>query len=223
MRVYSLETLLFLAAIGLCVSLTSPTDQKFLGHGESGFDTVRKALKSADIIDEVVDDFQPKCFLAPFYTEREKPVALGNIFKESKTKERPSLKVYCPHIKSTSGLTIALTDPDAPSRDDPKWSEMCHWIAMIYSPDEDSDEIESRVPINEKELVEYKPPGPPAKTGYHRYVFLLLEGVNTNLTAPQDRQHWGTGKERHGVRGWAEKEGLKVIGANYFIEKNKKQ
>jgi len=25
--------------------------------------------------------------------------------------------------------TIALTDPDAPSRDDPEWSEICHWIA----------------------------------------------------------------------------------------------
>jgi hypothetical protein len=43
------------------------------------------------------------------------------------------------------------------------------------------------------------------------------------LTAPEDRQHWGTGMERHGVRDWAKKERLKVIGANYFIEKNKMQ
>jgi phosphatidylethanolamine-binding protein (PEBP) family uncharacterized protein len=68
-----------------------------------------------------------------------------------------------------------------------------------------------------------KPPGPPSKTGYHRYVFLLLEGDNSNLTAPEDRQHWGMEKERHGVRDWAKREGLEVIGANYFIEKNKKQ
>lgn len=68
-----------------------------------------------------------------------------------------------------------------------------------------------------------KPPGPPPKTGYHRYIFILLEGETTNLTAPDDRQHWGTGKQGHGVRDWAKKEGLKVIGANYFIEKNKKQ
>jgi hypothetical protein len=54
-------------------------------------------------------------------------------------------------------------------------------------------------------------------------VFLLLEGNNTNLTAPEDRQHWGTGKKRHGVRDWAKTEGLEVIGANFFIEKNKKQ
>jgi len=222
-----LEPLLFLAASGLCASLTSSTDQKLIGHSESGFEAIRRALKSADIIDEVIDDFQPKCFVAPYYCKSKKdepsPVAFGNILKESKTKERPSLKVYCPHIKNTPGLTIALTDPDAPSRDDPKWSEMCHWITMIYIPEEDSHEIDLNVHIDEKELVAYKPPGPPAKTGYHRYVFVLLEGDNTNLTAPEDRQHWGTGKERHGVRDWAEKEGLKVIGANYFVEKNKKQ
>lgn len=68
-----------------------------------------------------------------------------------------------------------------------------------------------------------KSPGPPSKTGYHRYVFVLLAGDNTNLTAPSKRQHWGTDKTKHGVRDWAKKEGLEVIGANWFIEKNKKQ
>lgn len=67
-----------------------------------------------------------------------------------------------------------------------------------------------------------KAPGPPKGTGYHRYVFVLLEGDNTNLTMPEDRQHWGTGKEGHGVWDWAKEEGLEVIGANWFKEKQKK-
>lgn len=29
------------------------------------------------------------------------------------------------------GLTIVLTDPDAPSRKSPEWSEVCHWIAKV--------------------------------------------------------------------------------------------
>jgi len=223
MRFILSGTFLFLVATCLCASLPTSEDQKLIGHSKSGFDTIRQALKNADIIDEVVDDFQPKCFVAPYYGKKERPVALGNIFKQSKTKERPSLKIYCPDMKSTPGLTLALTDPDAPSRDDPKWSEMCHWIAQIYpTSDQCNDEIELDHK-HEWELVEYKPPGPPPKTGYHRYIFLLLEGDNTNLTAPEDRQHWGTGKKRHGVRDWAKKEGLQVIGANYFIEKNKEQ
>lgn len=178
--------------------------------------------------------------MVPLYGKKERPVALGNVFKEAKTKGKPALRIYCPHMQSTPGLTIALTDPDAPSRDDPKWSEMCHWISTIPISNQDGVQIDLEGRTEEKDLVECerfigcfscianhqfidKPPGPPAKTGYHRYVFLLLEGDNSNLTAPEDRQHWGTGKKRHGVRDWAKQEGLEVIGANYFIEKNKKQ
>lgn len=68
-----------------------------------------------------------------------------------------------------------------------------------------------------------KPPGPPQKTGLHRYIFVLLAGDNKNITAPGDRKNWGTGKARNGVRQWAEEQGLVVLGANYFVSKNKKQ
>ena len=97
-------------------------------------------MKKAGIVNDVIEDFEPKCFVVPAYGKKRRPVALGNIFKQSKTKERPSLKIYCPEMKSTLGLTIALTDPDAPSRDDPKWSEMCHWIGIVHaSGQEDSN------------------------------------------------------------------------------------
>lgn len=111
------------------------------------------SLKNAGIIDEVVDDFQPKCFLAPYYGGKEMPVALGNIFKQSVTKEKPGMRFHCPHVSINTGLTIALTDPDAPSRKDPKWSEMCHWIAriIVYGDGSDASSIEVSV---EDELVE---------------------------------------------------------------------
>ena len=75
----------------------------------------------------------PKCFVAPFFHKKqnEYPVALGNILTPSKTKKSPSIKIYCPELQVASGLTIVLTDPDAPSRDNPKWSEMCHWIEIV--------------------------------------------------------------------------------------------
>jgi hypothetical protein len=113
-------------------------------------------LKQAGIIDEVIDDFMPKCFLVPFYGKKEIPVTLGNIFKQSKTKEKPSLKIYCPDIQNTPSLTIALTDPDAPSRENPKWSEMCHWIGIVPILDQkqssDGNGFETELHI--KELVE---------------------------------------------------------------------
>jgi hypothetical protein len=113
-------------------------------------------LKNAGIIDQVIDDFEPgelKCFVSPSYGKKERPVALGNTFKQSKTKKKPSLKIYCPHLETTPGLTIALTDPDAPSRDDPKWSEMCHWIAVISTSGTESVEINLGGHIDEKDLI----------------------------------------------------------------------
>lgn len=199
-------------------------DQEVLENLKDPFDIIRHTLQDAGVIDDVLDDFKPSCFLLPYYGVK-RPVILGNALKKSTTKDAPSVKIYCPGNPDIKGLTVALTDPDAPSRDNPKWSEMCHWIATI--PEEDRPrvaEIEVNYDPDElDELVNYKSPAPPPKTGHHRYVFVLLEGANSNLTKPDDRQHWGTGKARHGVRDWAEKEKLKVVGANFFYEKNKKQ
>lgn len=79
-----------------------------------------------------------------------------------------------------------------------------------------------------KDVIDYKPPGPPPKTGKHRYVFLAFAPVNgttkkLQLSKPDDRQHWGTGKERHGVRDWAEDNGLVAVGANFIYSKNEEQ
>ncbi|RDL38445.1 PEBP-like protein [Venustampulla echinocandica] len=187
-------------------------------------------LKKASIIDDVIDDFQPKCVIVPYYGRKGRPVSLGNKFKPSKTKHKPSLRIYCPDMRETLGLTLVLTDPDAPERDNSKLSEYCHWIGIVIGLSS-SDELGQYFDLDavvdhdwvENEVVEYQAPNPPPKTGYHRYVFVLLEGDTSNLTAPSDRKHWGMGKGGRGVREWAKQEGLAVIGANWFIEKNKKQ
>ncbi|KAG4435491.1 hypothetical protein IFR05_009030 [Cadophora sp. M221] len=232
---FSVALVLTAAATSTLASLTSrdqiPLNQENKDNGNA--DAIRKALTKASIITEVLDDFSPKCFITAYYSKdsgksHKGAVDLGNMFKPKETKERPGLSVYCPDINSTSGLVVALTDPDAKSRDDPKWSEFCHWIYIIatnFHPTSQAP-LEFSIPapkLSGPDLVEYKPPGPPPKTGYHRYVFVVLEGDTTNLTAPEERQHWGTGKVRHGVRDWAGKEGLRVVGANWFVEENEEQ
>jgi phosphatidylethanolamine-binding protein (PEBP) family uncharacterized protein len=71
--------------------------------------------------------------VAPYYSKKHLSVTLGNPIKPKKTQTAPTLKIWCPdvHEDDWKGLTIVLTDPDAPSRDDPKWSEVCHWIAKV--------------------------------------------------------------------------------------------
>lgn len=130
---------------------------------------------------------------------------------------------------------VTLTDPDAPSRDNPEWSEICHWIAAGVPLSSDSV---STLPIFEvsrpkamksyEEIMEYRPPGPPPKTRKHRYVFLAFAPANEtsqplNLTMLSGRQHWGTGKEREGVRHWAKENGLVPVAANFIYLQNEKQ
>lgn len=132
---------------------------------------------------------------------------------------------------------VTLTDPDAPSRENPKWSEMCHWIAIVSSPSSTSlststlpqpnpDSITAISKPND--VMPYKPPGPPPKTGKHRYVFLVWAPRNgtkeeLRLKKPGSRKHWGFGKEGKGVREWAEGEGLEVRGGEYVYAQNPEQ
>jgi phosphatidylethanolamine-binding protein (PEBP) family uncharacterized protein len=65
------------------------------------------------------------------YTSSQEAVRLGGKIKPSHTKKAPVVRISCPNAKDVKGFTVALTDPDAPSRKDPEWSEMCHWIVTV--------------------------------------------------------------------------------------------
>jgi phosphatidylethanolamine-binding protein (PEBP) family uncharacterized protein len=171
--------------------------------------------------------------------------ALGNTLKPKKLQDEPGIWITDDVTSSTSfagnqgrttaresakgkiQYTVILTDPDAPSRDNPEWSEMCHWIITgLTLPDADSSRVHPQKQL--KEIVPYKPPGPPPKTGKHRYVFLVLAPANAttlplNLSKPKDRQHWGYDGERMGVRQWADANGLVPVGANFIYAQNAKQ
>ena len=127
-----------------------------------------------------------------------------------------------------------MTDPDAPSREDPKWSEFCHWISSgIELPSVESialaKNFEASTAREKKEIIEYMGPAPPdsmlfifygwrllievSETGKHRYVFLLYRHSSSeDLTDPKERRNWGTGKPRYGARQWAKDHGLILVG-----------
>jgi phosphatidylethanolamine-binding protein (PEBP) family uncharacterized protein len=184
------------------------------------YNTGHSRLKKAEIIPTVIDDFLPSLLIKVSWPSH-KNASLGNTIKPKKLQDAPTIALEDDPSASktrfsTSSLqyTIAMTDPDAPSRDNPEWSEMCHWIATGASLSSSGASIQKGL----RDIIEYKPPGPPPKTGKHRYVFIAFAPANgttgkLNLTKPRDRQHWGTGKERHGVRDWAKENGLVPVGA----------
>jgi phosphatidylethanolamine-binding protein (PEBP) family uncharacterized protein len=189
----------------------------------------------------VIDDFLPSLTLS--ITWPDDHADLGNTIKPKHLQSQPTitLRDETSSLEPTvSDMTyvITLMDPDAPSRDNPKWSEMCHWIAtnvsvsektfaILHLPELDPTRV-SNEDSDPDDVMEYKPPGPPPKTGKHRYVFLVFAPKNgtketLHLSKPKERQHWGTGKDEGGVREWAEENALVSVAANFIYSKNKKQ
>ncbi|KAL7266305.1 carboxypeptidase Y inhibitor, partial [Rhizina undulata] len=189
-------------------------------------------LKKHGIIPDVVDDFTPTTMISVAYPSANKEVSLGNTLKPEEAHETPKIQITPEGADASTTYTIVLTDPDAPSREDPKWSEFCHWIitdvklpsieqvAAAQTMDATSVDIPKA-----KELVKYMGPAPPEKTGKHRYVFLLYRNGNSSrkLEPPSERKKWGNHDYRKGARQWASKYGLTLIGANFFFAQNHKQ
>ena len=160
----------------------------------------------------------------------ERTVSLGNTLKVRHTQDEPSYSVTRPsglldQASSDLSYTITATDPDAPSRDNPEWAEFCHLIATgLHLSSSSSSSVGSGPSVSSSSGLEvimpWKSPGPPPGTGKHRYVFLLFAPENgttdrLHLTTPKERKHWGTGKERHGVRDWALSNGLVPVGKSF--------
>ncbi|KAK3308455.1 phosphatidylethanolamine-binding protein [Chaetomium strumarium] len=200
---------------------------------------VREKLKDAEIIPTVIDDFKPSLGLHVTWPSKEHAL-LGNTLTPKKLQDEPSIALHDIQAATSSPNTyasnvsyvITLTDPDAPSRDKPKWSEFCHWIASgVLKPALcDPKDPGGCPPVlsDLDEVTSYKPPGPPKGTGKHRYVFLAFVPSNgttdkLHLVKPSDRKHWGYDPEKgktKGVREWAAENGLAPVGANFIYAEN---
>jgi hypothetical protein len=206
-------------------------------------------LEKANIIPTVLDPFTP--LLTLNVTWKKAIADLGNSIKPKKAKKQPSIALFdvvpsssvsinndnegpIKALNDKIQLTIALTDPDAPSREDPEWSQFCHWIATDVklssaaaasnaSPFTNYFEDENgSSPTSLTEILPYKAPGPPPSTGSHRYVFVALAPLNgttekLSLSVPKGRKRWGFEGERAGLREWARENGLGVVGEFWTI------
>lgn len=204
--------------------------------------TISQSLDEAytkhKIVPEVVDKFETQGLLTIEYNESDH-VALGNTLRVDKTQEAPKIQFTLNSpgqtelsISEQDKFTLVLTDPDAPSNTDHKWSEYAHWIITDLSLNansnkSDQDSLSTILDYSKgNEILPYVGPGPPPKTGKHRYVFLLYkQDPAVTLTAPLDRPTWGTGVAGSGVRDWIKKHGgnQQLLGVNFFYAQNEQQ
>lgn len=192
------------------------------------------------IIPDVVDKFETQGLLTIEYNEQDH-VALGNTLKVENTQHKPVIQftLNSPgqenelEISNEDKFTLVLTDPDAPSNKDHKWSEYAHWIVTDLPLNANTQDIEATESLSTvldyskgKEILSYQGPAPPPKTGKHRYVFLLYkQDPKGSFATPKDRPNWGTGTPSSGVRDWIKANGgsLKLLGINFFYAQNDTQ
>jgi len=221
------------SAVAVAVSHQRVLGVDIPGPVSIGAKGVRKRLKDAEIIPTVIDDFVPSMFLEARWSSVQ--AALGNTLEPKKLEQAPSV-LLSGHSHHQKQFVVTLTDPDAPSRKNPKWSEFCHWIATGSDPTSGNSgggggggAVSPTFRLTDlTDVMPYKPPGPPENTGKHRYVFLVLEPRNgttekLHLSKPSDRQHWGYDTEdgeTRGVREWAKENGLVPVAANFIYAKH---
>lgn len=98
-------------------------------------------------------------------------VNYGNELTPTQVKDEPKVSF---DAKADQLYTLAMVDPDAPSRKEPKFREILHFlVANIPGKDVAKGDI----------LAEYVGSGPPQGTGMHRYVFLVYRQDNGKLNS----------------------------------------
>ncbi|NP_001166821.1 phosphatidylethanolamine binding protein isoform 1 [Bombyx mori] len=123
--------------------------------------TVAKSFEASQVVPDVIPK-APAALLQVKYPSGVE-VKEGNELTPTQVKDEPSVKW---DAEPGQYYTLAMTDPDAPSRKEPTFREWHHWLVGNIQGNE----------VNSGEtLSQYVGSGPPEKTGLHRYVFLLYK------------------------------------------------
>ncbi|XP_055907077.1 protein D3-like [Eupeodes corollae] len=134
-----------------------------VGLVEAGDSDVTKFLKHLEVIPDVIPEGQGASdFLKVSYD--------SGVFADKGVEVTPTQVKNQPKVQwkaqKNAFYTLILTDPDAPSRAEPKMREFQHWLVVnIPGDDISAGEV----------LTEYVGSGPPKDSGLHRYVFLLYK------------------------------------------------
>lgn len=102
-------------------------------------------------------------------------VNLGKELAAKQTKDAPKLKW---DAEKGAYYTLLMVDPDAPSRTNPLYREIRHWLVMNI-PDSSIE--------NGDELIEYIGVGAPKNSGLHRYIFLVYKQPNGKIEQNEPR------------------------------------
>merc|ERR1712212_572894 len=110
------------------------------------------------------------------------PLAPGDSLAVSEAREIPSIRLE--EASKDKLYTVAMVDPDAPSRKNPRAAQWLHWIVINV----DGKTLLSGEDLKGDEVTEYAGPSPPRGSGPHRYVLLVWEQLHSvSMDSPRSR------------------------------------
>ncbi|XP_067013201.2 protein D1 [Anabrus simplex] len=157
-----------------------------------------------DFVPDVVRNSPETVLNVTFDNEK---LHLGDELTPTKVKDQPHISWSA---KPDEFYTVVMTDPDAPSRADPKFREFLHWL-VINVPGEEI--------ANGETLAQYVGSGPPKGTGLHRYVLLVFrqpDKIAFDGLRLSNRSRMG--RKNFSIQKFAEKYGLELpaVAGTYY-------
>ncbi|XP_011192817.2 phosphatidylethanolamine-binding protein homolog F40A3.3-like [Zeugodacus cucurbitae] len=118
-------------------------------------------MNSSGIIPDIIDA-SPKALVQLSYPSGVK-VEPGKELTPTQVKDQPTASW---EAEDDALYTLFMVDPDAPSRAEPTYREILHWLVV---------NIPGNKVADGQTIAEYIGSGPPEGSGLHRYVFLVFK------------------------------------------------
>lgn len=118
-------------------------------------------MDSGGIIPDIIDS-KPGAIAKVTYAGDVK-VELGKELTPTQVKDQPEVTW---EAEAGALYTLLMVDPDAPSRQEPTYREILHWLVINVPGNKVADG---------QVVAEYIGSGPPEGSGLHRYVFLVFK------------------------------------------------
>ncbi|CAL8295779.1 phosphatidylethanolamine-binding protein 1 [Gadus morhua] len=124
---------------------------------------------------------------------------LGKVLTPTQVQNRPT-SIAWEGCDASKLYTLALTDPDAPSRSDPKFREWHHFLVVNMK----GNDVSSGCVMSD-----YVGSGPPKGTGLHRYLWLVYEQSGPlSCTEPALTNRCGDNRGKFRLQSFRQKYGL---------------
>ncbi|CRK89398.1 CLUMA_CG003149, isoform A [Clunio marinus] len=164
---------------------------------------VRDKFIEEKIVPDVLDDIPDIAMLSVNYPSGV-TVELGNVLTPTQVKDKPTVE-----WTKEDGVyyTLLMTDPDAPTRENPTLGEIRHWLVVNINNQNVGETI-----------VEYRGSAPPMDTGLHRYIFLLFKQIKgyTNYDIPFVSDRSFSGRPNTSTKELMDNYDLELVAGSFY-------